>query len=386
MRHNVIHWALGSAAIFLVALFLPGEAQAQTYPCPGGPGPGEQQVGVTGGSHGIASTPVCASSNGPDSGGGSYSQPSAPLAPGIPVNNFFAIAVHPKLPDVWATAGQYRLEAAEAVVMDGCSKTMGPGCTIIRSGANSGVAVAHDGQGKMLTALGAHPKDARKAIQTLCKTQKSKCKNIRVFDARIREEVVGVELIRDDLDKDGLFKSYYFPPSSVVPTPKMGQPDVGYSVKRSIVSHLPQIEGTQTIHHSDNGTWLMKAGDKKGMSCSAIYFKGDTKFMMSGPTVSSPGGAIVFSGKAVPATATMRETKVTITDSDGSATVTALHAPGDAESGPVLMVPTNMKSTVARMSDRSPIKFALDGKTVFDIQMEGGRKLQSAMQQCMAKR
>ena len=41
------------------------------YPCPGGPGPGEQQIGVGGGSHGIAAVPLCvATGGGADSGGG----------------------------------------------------------------------------------------------------------------------------------------------------------------------------------------------------------------------------------------------------------------------------------------------------------------------------
>ena len=40
------------------------------YPCPGGPGPGEQQIGVGGGSHGIAAVPLCvATGGGSDSGG-----------------------------------------------------------------------------------------------------------------------------------------------------------------------------------------------------------------------------------------------------------------------------------------------------------------------------
>ena len=48
------------------------------YPCPGGPGPGEQQIGVGGGSHGIAAVPLCvetgggADGGGPDSAGGGY--------------------------------------------------------------------------------------------------------------------------------------------------------------------------------------------------------------------------------------------------------------------------------------------------------------------------
>ena len=40
------------------------------YPCPSGPGPGESQIGTMGGSHGIASIPICASNGGGDEGYG----------------------------------------------------------------------------------------------------------------------------------------------------------------------------------------------------------------------------------------------------------------------------------------------------------------------------
>ncbi len=43
------------------------------YPCPSGPGPGEQQIGVGGGSHGVAAVPLCVEINngGSNAGGGS---------------------------------------------------------------------------------------------------------------------------------------------------------------------------------------------------------------------------------------------------------------------------------------------------------------------------
>jgi hypothetical protein len=44
----------------LLLLALPGFAFADTYPCPNGPAPGDRQIGVTGGSHGIAAIPLCA--------------------------------------------------------------------------------------------------------------------------------------------------------------------------------------------------------------------------------------------------------------------------------------------------------------------------------------
>lgn len=55
--------------IGLVALLMawPMAAAAQTFVCPNGPGPGEVQVGTTGGSGGIAVIPICASDGSEDS-------------------------------------------------------------------------------------------------------------------------------------------------------------------------------------------------------------------------------------------------------------------------------------------------------------------------------
>lgn len=47
--------------LFAVMLLWPISAAAQTFVCPNGPGPGEIQVGTTGGSGGIAVIPICAS-------------------------------------------------------------------------------------------------------------------------------------------------------------------------------------------------------------------------------------------------------------------------------------------------------------------------------------
>jgi hypothetical protein len=66
--------------LFLVfaAVGLIAQPTLANYPCPGGPGPGEQQIGVGGGSHGIAAVPLCvetgggADAGGADSAGGGY--------------------------------------------------------------------------------------------------------------------------------------------------------------------------------------------------------------------------------------------------------------------------------------------------------------------------
>lgn len=45
---------------FVILMWWPISADAQTFACPNGPGPGEVQVGMSGGTGGIAPIPVCA--------------------------------------------------------------------------------------------------------------------------------------------------------------------------------------------------------------------------------------------------------------------------------------------------------------------------------------
>lgn len=66
------------ASFVFAALGLLAQPALANYPCPSGPGPGEQQIGVAGGSHGIAAVPLCvetgrgAGSAGSGSVGGGY--------------------------------------------------------------------------------------------------------------------------------------------------------------------------------------------------------------------------------------------------------------------------------------------------------------------------
>jgi hypothetical protein len=59
--------------LLAAAIWWPMTAASQVYVCPNGPGPGENQVGTTGGSNGVALMPLCASD-----GSGDSSEPSGP--------------------------------------------------------------------------------------------------------------------------------------------------------------------------------------------------------------------------------------------------------------------------------------------------------------------
>lgn len=112
------------------------EPAAASYPCPGGPGPGEVQVGVTGGSHGIAATPVCESSGGGgDSGGGGVYYIHG------------AIAWHPNASDVWMFGNRPQANLAERDALDACNRAMGGGCSSIGEWYNSSMMIVRNREG-----------------------------------------------------------------------------------------------------------------------------------------------------------------------------------------------------------------------------------------------
>lgn len=386
-------WLAAALTALAIAVF-PAASRAQGYPCGGGPGPGEVQIGTTGGSHGIGLIPVCAPApSGPGTpgsgGGGSGSSGSSRYEPETAVNNYVAVAGHLGIAEVWATLGQYRLEAAEAVVLDACNKTMGGGCSVLYSGANVAVVVARDKQGKMRAAAGADAKQTWKELKAVCKSQGASCSLHKVYHAQVRAEpLIAAAMLREDFDREGVFKEYDFPPNSTVPVPKRGVPDAGVGVGPPIdvMGKLPDIPGIRKVHYSAQGSWLLRTGDKKGKGCSLTYLRDDQRVLFVGPTQTDPRGALMLSSKAVPPTREARETTVTMSGDRGDTSVRVFHLPTGVENESVLLMPTDLSATIASLSDRSPLSIVLDGKRVLDMQIEGGAKARTAMQQCMARR
>ncbi|WP_439566902.1 DUF4189 domain-containing protein [Sphingopyxis sp.] len=143
--------ALGFAAVFaLIALPQPAAA---AYPCPGGPGPGEVQVGVSGGSHGVAAVPVCESTGGGDSGGG-----------GGVYYIYGAIAWHPHADDVWMDGSYDGAYTAERTALAACNQAMGGGCSSVGEWHNSSMRIIRDRSGVLWSAWhgdgGVHSKKA----------------------------------------------------------------------------------------------------------------------------------------------------------------------------------------------------------------------------------
>jgi hypothetical protein len=384
-------------SIAFIALATISLAQAQTYPCGNGPGPGERQVGVTGGSNGVAAIPICAPTGQAPAGGASGATTH------YPVTNFIAVAGHPGLNDVWATWGQYQRKAAETVVLDACEKTMGGGCQILRSGFNTTVAVGLDGAGKIVTELGNSRKAARNALAATCKAKSISCKVNRYFDAPKRNESISeASTKREQNDREGRYKKYYFPAGSAVPMPAAGVADAGVGVSDADAAEtapkLPELIGIRTLHTSPKGTWLLRVGDRNGLGCSLSYALGDQRVLFFGPTKINKNGMLIISSKALPAVVASRETTVIMTGDRGTSSVRVFlmptTAPGDsclstapcATSDSYLVMPTDIVQTIGSISDQSPVKILLEGRGILNMQIEGGLKARTAMQQCMAKR
>lgn len=121
------------AAFVAVMLLLPRQAAA-AYPCPGGPGPGEVQVGVSGGTHGVAAVPMCEGSGGGDGGGDVYYA-------------YGAVAWHPDADDVWMAGNWNGAGPAEGEALAACNRDMGGGCSSIGEWHNSSMTIIRNSQG-----------------------------------------------------------------------------------------------------------------------------------------------------------------------------------------------------------------------------------------------
>lgn len=171
----------GVAASFLFCVLTAGAAHAQ-YPCPGGPGPGDVQIGVMGGSHGVAATPLCASNGtvSPDDfeDDGDYGGYSEPL-PDI----YMVVVTHHDTSAWWTSAGYPTEDAARRAALEGCKRTMGEGCAVLWHGRNDFViAAVQDAAGILFLEAGDFSSDARGKAMNACNEVSSGCKHAGLIE------------------------------------------------------------------------------------------------------------------------------------------------------------------------------------------------------------
>lgn len=131
--------------VLLFASVFPATVIAQAYPCPQGPGPGQQQVGTSGGSHGIAAVPMCV--DGVAAATGQVAYPTGP-APIHTAHWVFAIGTasdgHPAYV---LAADPVFAEDAEALLFRRCDAAGVRDCHIVRRFQTGVFAVAQAADG-----------------------------------------------------------------------------------------------------------------------------------------------------------------------------------------------------------------------------------------------
>jgi len=160
---------------------MPQPAQAQTFICPTGPGPGERQVGMAGGGNGVAPMPVCAADG-----------PPPPELQWVP--NYFAAAWHKDANDAWIVSGFSNGERAERAALLACNRAMGGGCTIAARGANGAVAIAIGVEGDLYASTEATRSKAEKDVLKYCVEQNDECVQLRWATAPAGQFEVGANV------------------------------------------------------------------------------------------------------------------------------------------------------------------------------------------------
>lgn len=155
---------------------------AQAFPCPQGPGPGQQQVGASGGTHGVAAVPMCVDAG---SGGAGYSADQSGPAPIHTAHWVLAVGAGSDGRSAYMLAADpVFAEDAERLVFRRCQAAGIRDCRIERR-FNAGVfALAEAADGGFVHAIYPYPqftseirqakkalKDAEKAIVDACGQQ-----------------------------------------------------------------------------------------------------------------------------------------------------------------------------------------------------------------------
>jgi Domain of unknown function (DUF4189) len=154
---------LAGAALALLAA-VPAAAQSRGRACPGGPGPGERQVGNSP-QAGAAAVPLCA----PD---GSNSE-NVRL-----IDNYYAAAWHADASGAWIVAGYTAKDRADRAALAACNKAMGGGCALSVSNANGTVAIARGAEGALYAADHAAKAAAENIVRAWCRKQGDACEVI----------------------------------------------------------------------------------------------------------------------------------------------------------------------------------------------------------------
>jgi hypothetical protein len=131
-----------------------------------------------------------------------------------------------------------------------------------------------------------------------------------------------------------------------------------------------------------------KNGAQPGESCTAMFWRKDAIVVLSGPGGDYKGAFLTFFGKDVPRPASVKTINVTLTqNNDAPQTVKAFNFKlPDTSFGSIgLAVPT-IEAALAGMEDTIRYDLVTDGKSVVNIEWNGGLAARDKLRKCLSAR
>lgn len=181
------HLLIAFCVVFVIAQ--PTAAQVGSYPCAGGAGPGERQVGYQEAGIGIAGYAICV-----------RDEPEGPAPPPrpamLPINNYHAAAWQDLSSNVWMSAGYGSPADAESAAVDACNLDMGGGCVVAVSSVNGGLSVARGSTGTLFAAGMPTARAAENEVLGNCQKKNDFCVVINGLTAMPGSHAAGTSVNR----------------------------------------------------------------------------------------------------------------------------------------------------------------------------------------------
>lgn len=138
----------------------------------------------------------------------------------------------------------------------------------------------------------------------------------------------------------------------------------------------------------ENGQWIFEE-PKTGEFCAASFMRRDVGVMVLGPGGGIPGAFLIFYGPQIPKSKEIAKIKVTLTQTNyASQTVQALNFthPSIEDYGTIVFAVPSFEAGLAGTEDIHKFGVSVQGKSVFDIEWNGGFAARDTLKACAAQR
>ncbi len=159
----------------------------------------------------------------------------------------------------------------------------------------------------------------------------------------------------------------------------------------SKVKQNPQLLKDPKVQASLNGTWEFFQAQHKaapGEYCTAFFWRKEGFVTLSGRGGGSPVALLTFFGKDIPRPNSLATVQITLTQgNEAPQTLQAYNyiMSPDADAAITVSVP-NIEAALAGMEDTQSFDVAIDGKSVVNVEWQGGLAARDKLRDCVSAR